>query len=242
MTKFNKDTFKYLSLAKKNTHKREWFTKNEELYRENVKTPMGELLIRIWDKFADRLPGIDISPKKVMRPLRPAHKAVLGQGHIKSESSFFLAEKPTSRFEWNPGIYFQVSAEKDENLVGVGLYMVSSRQMKKMRQAIAENFDEFEKIMKEKKLKSRFGTLAGEVYTRFPKGYDENEKYGKYLKHKNFFLQRTYTQAEVVKPNFQTEVLKDIEACLPFFLWVRDRVGTYSAKSSFKFNDDLLDD
>jgi uncharacterized protein (TIGR02453 family) len=235
---FSKDTFRYFDLAKKNSSKKEWFEKNETLYAESVKKPMQDLLVKIWEKFSDDLPGIDISPKKVTKPIRNKDKVSAEKPVIKLDSSFFLAEKATSRFEWNPGIYLQIGADKDENLLGLGLYMISSRQMKKMRQGIVNDFDRFDAIMKNKTLKKRWGSLYGETYTRFPKEYDETAEYAPYLKHKQFFLSRHYTREEITKPNFKKEVIKDLEAAMPFFLWIRNKVGTYQASPKFSFRDD----
>ena len=224
---FSKSTFRYFDQAKKNANKKEWFQKNEELYLNEVRRPLGELLIKIWEKFGDELPKIEISPKKVTRPLRSKNKISPGNSLIKTQASFFLSEKVTSRFEWNPGIYFQMGAGKDENLMGLGLYMVSSRQMKKMRRNIVEDFDRFEAIMQNPKLKRRWGTLMGDTYTRFPKEYDESENYAKYLMHKQFFLSKSFTRTDMLKKNFAAVLIKDLESRLPFFLWVRDRVGVY---------------
>jgi uncharacterized protein (TIGR02453 family) len=224
---FTKDTFKYLELARKNQMKEAWFDKNEELYLQSVRRPMSDLVVKIWERFDDELPRIKIDPKKVTRPKKTKKKDRPGEPIIKSETSFFFTESATSRFEWNPGIYFQLGHEKDDNLLGIGLYMVSSRQMKKMRSAIAGNFEEFDAIMSNKALKKAFGDFSGEVYTRFPKEFDEQAPYAKYLKHKQFFLARHYTRAEVMKKNFHSVVLKDLETVMPFFLWVREKVGVY---------------
>lgn len=235
---FSKDSFRYFDLAKKNPNKKAWFDKNDTLYLESVKKPMSELVIKIWEKFGDDLPKMEISPKKITRPLRNKNKITPDNPLIKKDSSFFLAEKATSRFEWNPGIYFQISEDKESNFFGVGLYMTSSRQMKKMRRGIVENYDHFDRIMKNPKLKKRWGSLAGEVYTRFPKEYDETAPYAKYLKHKQFYLSKHYTRTQMMQKNFLQEFIKDLEAAMPFFLWARDRVGTYQVTGKFSYRDD----
>ncbi len=235
---FSKDTFRYFDLAKKNPNKKVWFDKNETLYLDGVKKPMGEIAVKIWEKFADDLPKIEISPKKVTRPLRNKNKVTPDSPLVKQDSSFFLAEKATSRFEWNPGIYFQISGNKDGNLMGLGIYMTSSRQMKKMRRSIVDNFEHFDKIMKNPKLKKRWGALSGDLYTRFPKEYDETRPYAKYLKHKQFFLSKHYTRTQMMQKNFMQEVVKDLEAAMPFFIWIRDKVGTYQDRAKFTYRDD----
>ncbi len=233
-SQFSNKTFQYFDLAKKNQMNEKWFVKNKPLYEEHVKEPFSILLQQLDLRFGDKLPKIEINPKKVSRPLRPANKQEPGKGIIKTESHVTLWEKKISLFEWNPGIHIQFGAEKDENLLGVGLYMISSRQLKLMRRAIDENFSEFDKIMKDKKLRKIWGGLAGEKYVRFPKEYDENSRSAEYLWHKQFYLDRPLTRKEVTSKDFFKRAGEELEVSLPFFNWVRQTVGTYK-KNTLSF-------
>lgn len=226
-SQFSNKTFQYFDLAKKNQMNEKWFAKNKPLYEEHVKEPFSILIQQLDLRFGDKLPKIDMSPKKVSRPLRPANKLAPGVGPVKSESHVTLWEKKISLFEWNPGIHMQFGAAKDENLLGVGLYMISSRQLKLMRRAIDENFSEFDKIMKDKKFKKIWGGLAGERYVRFPKEYDENDRSAEYIWHKQFYLDRALTRKDVTSKDFFKRVGEELEVALPFFIWVRQTVGTY---------------
>ena len=226
-SQFSNKTFQYFDLAKKNQMNEKWFVKNKPLYGEHVKEPFSILIQQLDLRFGDKLPRIELSPKKVSRPLRPKNKQEPGKGIVKSESHVTLWEKKVSLFEWNPGIHLQFGAAADENLLGVGLYMISSRQLKLMRRAIDENFSEFDKIMKDKKLKKVWGGLAGDKYVRFPKEYDENDRSAEYIWFKQFYLDRSLSRKDVMDKNFFKRVGEELEVALPFFLWVRDTVGTY---------------
>ena len=125
---FSKNTFKYLDLAQKNRRNKAWFDKNKDLYENSVKLPIVALLKEIEKKYKTRLPQIDIGADKITRPLRAKNKAA-EQGFIKAQSYFTLAEKKTSLFEWNPGIYFQVGADKDDNFFGLGLYIFAGEDL-----------------------------------------------------------------------------------------------------------------
>lgn len=226
-SQFSTKTFQYFDLAKKNQMNEKWFEKNKSLYEEHVKEPFSILIQQLDLRFGDQLPKVDMNPKKVSRPLRPVHKREPGKGIVKSETHTTIWEKRISLFEWNPGIHMQFGAAKDENLLGVGLYMISSRQLKLMRRGIDENFEEFHKIMSDKKFKKIWGGLAGEKYVRFPKEYDENDRSAQYLWHKQFYLDRPLTRKEVISKDFFKRAGEELEVALPYFKWVRETVGTY---------------
>lgn len=224
--KFTKNTFKYFELAKKNKNKREWFEKNRAFYDDNVKQPMSELILEIGKKYHRELPRIDITSSKVTRPVRAKNK-VDENGIIKQNSYFSLSEKQTSMFEWNPGIYFQIGTEKDDNFFGLGLYMTSSRQTSLLRNALVEDFDRIDEILTDSKLKKSWGGLKGETYKRFPKGYNPESQAAKYLQYKQFYLGKSYSKKDILDPKFGSKLVKDLGAAIDFFVWIRKTVGTY---------------
>ena len=224
--KFTKDTFKYFELAKKNKNNKAWFEKNKALYETSVKLPVGALLLEIGKKYQKELPRITVSPDKITRPLRPKNRAD-ENGFVKANTHFSLAEKKTSLFEWNPGIYFQVGIDEDDCFFGLGLYMVSSRQTSLLRNALVEDFDTIDEIMSSRRLKKVWGGLKGDIYKRFPKGYSPDSPSAKYLKHKQFYFGRSFTRSQVLGPKFSAQLVKDLGVALPFFSWIRSTVGTY---------------
>lgn len=224
---FEAKTFRYLSQARKHEMDLDWFEANRSLWLESVKKPMSALIVKAWEHFDDDLPGIKIDPSRVLRPARLRKNNPEGKPLVKSESSFYFAVPPTSRFEWNPGIYFKIGPGKNDNVLGLGLYHISSRQTRRMRLAVSDRFEEFDSIMTDPKLRRRFGGLTGDTYQRVPRGLLPQDPALKYLMHKEFHLVRHYTQEELKSPKFATEFVKDIRTALPFFKWVRDAVGLY---------------
>ncbi len=230
-SQFSSKTFQYFDLAKKNEMNAKWFEKNKPLYEEHVKEPFSILIRQLDLRFGEKLPKLEMSPKKISRPMRPINKQEPGKGIIKTETHMTLCEKKVSLYEWNPGMHVQFGYKDDDNLLGVGLYLISSRQLKLMRRAIDDNFSEFDKIVKDKKLKKYWGGLAGETYVRFPKEFDENARSAEYIKHKQFYLEHALTRKDVIAKDFFERVGDELEASLPFFNWVRSTVGTYKKNS-----------
>ncbi len=227
--KFSEATFKYFDLAKKNKSKKEWFEKNKSMYEDHVKCPFGYLLELIGHELGADLKKITIDPKKITRPLRPSNKA-LDLGWVKDHAHATLWESKTSIFEWNPAVHIQFGTKVDDNLMGVGLYMVSSRQIYKFREAAFKDYELLDQITNNKKFKSRWGDSFGEKYKRFPKGYDQDHPSAKYIIYKQFFVDRAFSRKDVISPKFIPQLVEDLRLTMPFFKWVRQTVGTYTKK------------
>lgn len=230
---FSRKTFQFLDAAHKNQHNPKWFEKNKDLYLEAVRTPMSELLLAIRENLQSDLPRIPIHPKSVSRPIRPKNKVTPEAGPIKNFSHFTLWEKRTSLYEYNPGIHFQVGALKDDNFIGLGLYMVSSRQMSLMRAAVTDDFETLHNMLTQTKIKKTWGTLQGDTFKRFPKGYDPDLLQNQYLWHKQFYFGRTLKRSEVLEKKFISSMIRDLKVGMPFFKWIREAVGTYT-KNNYK--------
>jgi uncharacterized protein (TIGR02453 family) len=226
---FSRNTFQYFDLAKKNKKKKAWFDKNKALYNDSVKEPFEILIQEMNHRFAHKLPAIVIGNRKLSRPLRPKNKAE-EHGYVKASAMFYFSEKQTSIFEWNPGIYMQLGDEKEDNVIGMGLYGPSSRQIKRLRKALVEDYKTVDKILANPKLKKYWGGLAEEKYKRFPKDYSVEDPAAKYLWYKQFFLRSQFTRKEVMSKDFADTVLKSYEAGLPLLTWIRNAIGVYDKR------------
>lgn len=224
---FSKKTYLYFDGTKKNANNRKWFEKNHSLYLEHVREPFAFLVDSIAKEYSSDLSKIPIKSAKITRPLRNGSRAE-DMGLIKTSTHLTLCEKNISRFEWNPAIHIQFGEKEDDNLIGVGLYMTSSRQLSLMRQNLDEDFHAIHKILSNKKLKTSWGELQGEKYKKFPKGFSADRPSAKYLWHKQFYISQQWTRQQVCAANFTKQVITDIGHALPFLNWVRSSVGVLS--------------
>lgn len=225
---FSPKAFKYFESARRNRKNKLWFDKHRQEYQDVVREPFEALTRLLAENFSSELPKIDFLSRKISRPVR--RNPDDDGGILRSNAMAYFAEKPTSQFEWNPGIYLSIGAKPEDNVFGVGLYMVSSRQMSGLRNGIVNEFEEIDSLLSAKRLVSKWGHLGGEVYKRFPKGFDEDSPPAKYIRHKQFFLGQELTKKRVCQKNFFKTVVSDLERCLPFLHWVRSTVGVYSRR------------
>jgi len=226
---FSDKTFQYFESAQKNKNYKKWFENNRELYLEHVREPFSIIIESIAKEFRADLPRIDLNPQAICRPIRPANRAAEGGGLIKNFSHVTLWEKKTSLFEWNPGIHIQFGAGKEDNYVGLGLYMVSSRQMSLLRNNLVQDFEEIDALLSQRSLKKVWGEVLGEKFKRFPKGYNAEDPRAKYLWNKQFYIGQHLTRSEVKNKNLARRIVSDLDLAMPFFKWVRNTVGTYKS-------------
>lgn len=225
--KFTAQTFQYFDQATKNRNNLEWFEKNREKYESAVRDPFSNLVEQIQQKLQKDLPRVPIQAKSIARPLRAKNRAAREGGLIKNFSHITIFEKRSSLFEWNPGIHIQFGAKPDDNFVGLGLYMVSSRQLSLLRQALSDDFDEINGILNNRALKKVWGGVQGEKYVRFPKGFNAEDPQNIYLWHKQFYLSRQFKRSEVVSSTFTKTLCQDLKTAMPFLAWIRNKVGIY---------------
>ena len=96
------------------------------------------------------------------------------------------------------GYYFHF--EPGKSYAAGGFYSPAPEELSKIRQEIDYSFDDWKKILSQKKFKKFFpdGVDGIESLVRPPKGYDENNPAIHYLKMKHFIVSRPFTDEELL--------------------------------------------
>lgn len=165
---FDKEALKFLKdLKSPSKNNKEWFDRNRERYESFLKEPMKHLIDTLADEIKKTDPDIvvnyksifrinrDIRFSKVKTPYKTASSAAFAFGRVKSAEI--------------PQFYFHFSS--DEFLFASGQYSMDQDQLKKIRRHIAENFDEYESIVKNSRFRRKFGEVQGESLSRLPKEF-----------------------------------------------------------------------
>lgn len=224
--KFSNKTFKYFDEAQKNAFDKEWFVDNKNLYEEHVKAPFVFMVNAINLELDNKLYRINTTEKSICRPLRPSNRAI-EKGFVKDFISIDFMEKKTSLFEWNPGFHIQIGAKKDDNFFGGGLYMVSGRQIKLLREAFNKDYETIKKLTQKKAFKDSWGQMVGDKYKRFPKDYDIDSEMSEFLWFKQFYFSQTPNRKEIIKKDFIPKLVQDFKNSVEILNWIRDAVGVY---------------
>jgi uncharacterized protein (TIGR02453 family) len=215
-----KSTLDFLSDLRNNNHK-DWFELNKSRYQQAQKEIKS--LLRVW---IDELGKID----NTIAELDP-NKCVF---RINRDVRF---SKDKSPYKLNLGAYV-VAGGKQSNLAGyylhiepnncffgAGNYMPMPDQLSKIRQEIDYNFDDFSKIIQDKKFVNTFGFLSSENKLKNPpKGYSTDNVALEYLKLKSFTVFAKLKDEDILKQNFATHLIELCKQVQPFVSFLNTAV------------------
>jgi uncharacterized protein (TIGR02453 family) len=110
--------------------------------------------------------------------------------------------------------------------VSCGFAYPNPEDLKRIRFDIQDNFEDWNKLINSKAIEMNFGKMQGEKVKTAPKGFDKDHPAIDLLRYKQFWFTRSFTDKEVLDPNFLKEVNKTFKSIRPFFDYVSDVLGT----------------
>jgi len=112
------------------------------------------------------------------------------------------------------GYYFHI--QPGNSFVAGGFFSPNPEDLKRIREDIAGNYKNWNKLFAGKTVVKTFGKLIGEQVGTAPKGYSKDHPAIDLLRYKQFLLKRTFTDKEVVSPGFLKEVNQTFKNLRPF--------------------------
>lgn len=216
-------TLKFLKDLKSN-NKKEWFDANRNKY-EVVKEDINALVTKIISTFS----AIDKDLKsltakncmfRINRDIRfskdkSPYKTNLGAFFNKGGKKINLA-----------GYYLHI--EPGKSFIGGGLYMPEASDLKKVRQEIDYNLEEFRSIVEGKKFKS-FYTDGLEMrafsLANAPKGYAKDQLGIEYIKLKSFVATKPLADKDITSPTLLKTVNKAFENLMPLIQFLNRAIS-----------------
>lgn len=194
------------------TNTKEWFETNKKLYdaaKKDHEAYVNEVLQAMMEreegfsgqKVKDCVFRIfrDVRFSKNKTPYKTNFGAVFAKGGKKT-----------------PGAGYYVHLEPGKSFVGGGIWNPENDVLKKIRQEVDYNLQEFESILKEKNFSKLFKSIDGEKLKKAPQGYDEANPAIDYLKMKSFTVGTAISDADVLGKNFTDKTLTIFTAMKPF--------------------------
>jgi uncharacterized protein (TIGR02453 family) len=199
----NKEIFEFLSDLERNNN-REWFAQNKKRYEDAKKTLerfVTELILNI-NSF-DMSINIKDASKTFFRIYRDTRFSLNKDPYKINFGSVIVPDEYRHSCEY-PAYYLHI--QNNDNFVSMGIYMPSPQVLKQLRHAIDEDFYSFSEILK--KLESSFGRLSHEEDSlkRVPQGFDKNSPASEYLKLKNFYVFKEFSNEEVLQKDFLEKI------------------------------------
>lgn len=209
------DLFKFLRQLAKNNN-REWFKANKERYHKVVADPVCDFIEAIAPKLevisshyiADsRTHGGSMF--RIYRDIRYSKDKKPYKEHVGCQFRHEAGKDAHA-----PGFYLHIAP--NEILFGGGVWMPPNPVLAKIRDAIVEQPDQWQKVTQGKAFLKRFGALKGDGLIRPPRGYEPDHQHIEDLKRKTLFVMREATPELAMSPKFITEVNATFKAASPF--------------------------
>ena len=210
-----KSTLEFLKQLKENND-RDWFATNKKAFETEQKlaktffTSVGEQLGKI-----DSIERIQIF--RIYRDVRFSKDKSPYKNHF---SVGFTRTKPMLR----GGYYLHI--EPGGSFVGGGFWEPNAADLHRIRKEFEMDDEEIRTIITDATFKKFFGELKGEELKTAPKGFDKTHPAIDLIRKKQFLLTRSFSDKEVLAPNFQEEVLATFQAMRPFFDYMSEVLST----------------
>lgn len=206
-----KSTLEFLSVLSQNNSK-EWMDANRAFY-EKAKIDFEQLVAQIIQILAESEPNVGMLKTKdcifrLNRDVRfstdkSPYKIHFGAAFSRDGKKF-------------PGAGYYVHIQQGASFIAGGIWMPDAPLLKKVRQEIDYNFEEFISIIQQKSFQKYFKTLEGERLKRAPQGYTEDNPAISYLKLKSFTVSTPLKDESILSARFLTESKEVFNELAPF--------------------------
>ena len=223
---FTPAALRFLRGLAKNNNK-EWFEAHRAEYENEVREPMRDLIGEMNAKLATVAPEIGGDPKRSMFRINRDIRFSKDKSPYKTHAAcWFHHRRATSRVgseadAGSAGFYFHL--EPGRSMVGGGLWMPPRPQLNKIRDAIADDPDGFEAVVRGLK---KYGGLDDEaVLTRMPRGFSEEHPAAKWLRYQSFTSGRLLSDADVTSTKLPALLARDFQGMVPLVRFLNAAVG-----------------
>jgi len=213
--------FDFLNDLKQNNN-REWFAENKQRYEaahqqmiafadglidemrkhDNISTESGKAsLFRI---YADTRFSKDKAPYKTHWGVRMARATDFLRG----------------------GYYLHI--DPGHSFLGGGFFGPSPEDLKRIREDISYNTDEWKAMLSLPGIVKNFGSLRGDSVKTAPKGFDKDQEGIEWIRMKQFIFKHEFTDKEVLSADFTDKVNATFKEMRPFFDYMSEVLTTDS--------------
>ncbi len=204
-------TLTFLTDLVQNNH-REWFHANRPRY-DAAKAELEAFTARLIDGASSFHPLPNTSPKdcifRINRDIR------FSKDKAPYKPNFAIALGPGGRHSGQIDYYLHIQPN-NESFLGAGMWQATPAQLATFRQEIDYNAIGLKRIIEADEFRAYFPEIWGESTKTAPKGYTADHPDIDLLKRKQLFFMHRYTDKEVLKANFATEVLRGCRLVKPY--------------------------
>lgn len=219
-----KSTLKFLKDLRKN-NTREWFEKNRKSY-ESAREDFAALVDTVIKQLGKKEPAIaSLTAKECVYRINRDVRFSKNKAPYKNNLAASIISGGKKSI--NAGYYIQVQPG-GESFFGGGRYMVEPLELKKIRQEIDYSWEEFSKIIHNKKFIACYSELErgeGMALSREPKGYEKDNPAIEYIKLKSFVATVPLTDEDLTSKDLVKKITAAFETLYPLIQFLNRALG-----------------
>ncbi|MDR1602030.1 MAG: DUF2461 domain-containing protein [Tannerella sp.] len=209
------------------SNNREWFQSNKKRYDElhvQFADCVQQLIGRI-AVFDPEIAGLDAKSciYRIYRDIRFSADKTPYKTHFGAYMTGYGGRT-------SPYAGYYVHLEPDNAFLSGGVWCPPPPLLKKLRQDIYDNMDEFAKIIENKAFKKTFSELEGEMLKRTPPGYPSGGPYDYILRHKDFIVSSTKPESFFCADDWIDRTVEDFKILQPFNHFLNYTVSDFFGK------------
>ena len=212
MIHFTPDFLDFFKELAPNNNK-DWFDENRKRYHESVKTPFDNFVTVMINEMRKTDKTINLSYKDCVFRINRDIRFSKDKTPYKLNRSAEISAGGKKDYG-TPGIYFDITPEHVR--VYTGIYNPDKHELLAVREEIAENSKEFDKIINEKKFKKVFGEIQGQKNVRLPKEFQEAGEKQPLMYNKQFYVYTTFEPEIIFEEGLEKKLFDAYKIAEPF--------------------------
>jgi len=226
---FSRRTLTFFRELKRHNAK-PWFEAHRQDYEQDVVAPMRELIDELDVRLARIAPEIVGDPKRSMFRIYRDIRFSKDKSPYKTNAGCWFWHRDADRRVGDAaegggaGFYFHL--QPGSSFLGAGIWMPPRPLLAKLRDAIAEKYRSFERVVKHPTFVRRFGKLDDEAnLKRMPRGYAEDHPAASWLRFQSFVAGREISDSQITSPRLAGLLGDDFAKLTPLVRWLNGALG-----------------
>lgn len=232
-TGFPRAGFAFLrGLARHND--RAWFEEHRDAYERGVRAPMVALVDELDVRLASIAPEMVGDPKQSVFRIHRDVRFSKDKSPYKTFLACWLYHRDQGRSAamraHGGSAGFYVHFEPGASFVAGGMWLPPPKTLERVRRALLDDVDGFERAAASRPFLARYGGLTDEAkLTRPPRGFPADGPAAPWLLHRSFMARRALTDAEMADAGLPDLLADDLAALAPLVRWLNAALGYRAA-------------
>ena len=215
---FSKDYLDFFKELAANNNK-DWFDKNRKRYASNVKEPFKLFISDLIAKISKEDTEVQIEAKDAIFRINRDIRFSKDKTPYKLNNSAIISKMGRKDKNY-PGIYIELSPDKLRFYGGV--YAPDSKQVQKIREAIVNKNEEFNRILGNNDFVEKFGQIHGEKNKRIPKEFLKAAMTQPLLFNKQWYYYSELSPDIILTEDLMETILDQSRSATPMKLFLKE--------------------